>query len=211
MSGSNDRFEVPGMEERKTASKKPATIDKTRTQRLEKALLPYEKKLQRQERFRRILGVKEVERPTYQRYITGSVERFDKNRMAFMCMRPENPFGKDLRRKFKERTGYDHYLSPLPYDELDYEDRIGRAIAAASYRGWAEYDPKPFPVTPSEGRLEVEDRAWVSRLVKKVGLMFGADIVRITELDQRWVYKEVDITHKYAIVVAVQHKRSLID
>ena len=35
--------------------------------RLEKALLPCEKKLQRQERFRRILGVKEVEQPTYQR------------------------------------------------------------------------------------------------------------------------------------------------
>jgi hypothetical protein len=29
MAGLNDRFEVPGMEERKTASKKPETIDKT--------------------------------------------------------------------------------------------------------------------------------------------------------------------------------------
>src|SRR4030042_2618134 len=210
MAGLNDRFEVPGMEERKTASKKPATIDKTRTQRLEKALLPYEKKLQRQERFRRILGVKEVEGPTYQRYITGPVERFDKNRMAFLCMRPENPLGEDLRRKFKERTGYDHYLSPLAYEELAYEDRIGRAIADASYRGCAEYEPKPFPVTPPEGRLEIEDRAWMSRLIKKIGLMFGADLVRITELDQRWVYQDIEIPHKYAIVAAVQHKPSLV-
>jgi hypothetical protein len=114
MAGLKDRYEVPEMEESRIASKKPATIDKTSMHRLEKALLPYEKKLQRQERFRRILGVKEVEGPTYQRYITGSVERFDKNRMAFLCMRPDNPFGEDLRRKFKERTGYDHYLSPLP-------------------------------------------------------------------------------------------------
>ena len=38
---------------------------------LEKALLPYEKKLQAQERLRKSLGVKEVERPTYERYITG--------------------------------------------------------------------------------------------------------------------------------------------
>ncbi len=210
MAGLNDRYEVPGMEERKPASKRPATIDKTRMQRLEKALFPYEKKLQRQERFRRFLGVKEVERPTYQRYLTGSVERFDRNRMAFLCMRPENPFGEDLRRKFKERTGYDHYLSPLPYEELDYEDRIGRAIADASYRGCAEYEPKPFPVTPPGGRLEIEDRAWVSRLINKTGLMFGADLVRITELDQRWVYQEVEIPHKYAIVVAVQHKPSLV-
>jgi reductive dehalogenase len=198
------------MEERKTASKKPATIDKTSMQKLEKALLPYEKKLQRQERFRRILGVKEVERPTYLRYITGPVERFDKNRMAFLCMRPENPLGEDLRRKFKERTGYDHYLSPLAYEELDYEDRIARAIADASYRGCAEYEPKPFPVTPPGGRLEIEDRAWMSRLIKKIGLMFGADLVRITELDQRWVYQDLEIPHKYAIVVAVQHKPSLV-
>lgn len=47
MAGSNDQFEVPGMEESRTASKKPATIDKTSMEKLEKALLPYEKKLQR--------------------------------------------------------------------------------------------------------------------------------------------------------------------
>ena len=187
MAAVNDRFEVPGMEERKAASKRPATIDKTNMLRLEKALLPYEKKLQRQERFRRMLGVKEVERPTYERYITGPVERFDKNRMAFLCMRPENPFGEDLRRKFKERTGYDHYLSPLAYEELDYEDRIGRAVADASYRGCAEYEPKPFVVTPLEGRLEIRDRAWISRLIKKIGLMFGADLVRKEAKDAKSV------------------------
>ena len=40
--------------------------------------------------------------------------------------------------------------------------------------------------------------------------MFGADIVRIAELDQRWVYKENDISHQYAIVVAVRHIPSLV-
>lgn len=204
-------FEIPGMEERKTGSKKPQTIDKTSLDRLERALLPYERRLQRQERFRRSLGVKEVDRPTYERYITGSIERFERMRMAFLCMRPDNPYGEELRKKFKERTGYEHYLSPPPYEELDYEDRIGRAMADASYRGCAEYDPKPFPITPPEGRLEVKDPAWMSRLVKKVALMFGADLVRITKLDQRWVYKEVDISHPYAIIMAIQHKQSLLD
>ena len=180
-------------------------------ERLEKALLPYEKQLLRQEYFRKALGVKEVDRPTYERYITGPIERFEKTRMAFLCMRPDNPYGEELRKKFKERTGYEHHVSQLPYGELDYEDRIGRAVADATYRACYEYDPKPFPVTPPEGKLEVRDRAWLSRLVKKVGLMFGADIVRITKLDQRWVYREVDIPHAYAIVVAVRHKPSLVD
>jgi reductive dehalogenase len=192
-------------------SQKPPSVDKTSMQRLEQALEPYEKRLAAQERFRRLLGVKEVDEPTYQRYINGPVERFEKERMAFLCMRPDNPHGAELRKKFKARTGHDHYISPLPYQELDYEDRIGRAMADAGYRICSEFDPRPFPVTPPVGRFEIEDRAWISRLIKKVGLMFGADIVRITELDQRWQYLDIDIPHKYAIVAAVQHKPSLIN
>ena len=131
--------------------------------------------------------------------------------MAFLCMRPDNPHGAELRKKFKARTGHDHYISPLPYQELDYEDRIGRAMADDGYRICSEFDPRPFPVTPPAGRFEIEDRVWISRLIKKVGLMFGADVVRITELDQRWQYLDIDIPHKYAIVAAVQHKASLIN
>jgi len=198
-------------EDKTEDSQKKSVVDKTSMQRLEQALEPYEKRLRAQERFRRFLGVKEVDQPTYQRYITGPIERFEKERMAFLCMRPDNPHGAELRKKFKARTGHDHYISPLPYQELDYEDRIGRAMADAGYRICSEFDPEPFPVTPPVGRYEIEDRAWISRLIKKVGLMFGADIVRITELDQRWQYKDIDIPHKYAIVAAVQHKPSLIN
>ena len=198
------------LDEKKIDSEKRAGIDKDRMDRLEKALLPYEKQLQRQEKFRRLLGVKEVEQPTYQRYVTGPIERFEKTRMAFLCMRADNPYGEELRRKFKAHTGHDHYLTPLAYGELDYEDRIARSMADASYRACSGYEPEPFPVTPPEGRLEIEDKAWMSTLIKKAGLMFGADIVRITGLDQRWVYKDVDIDHPYAIVVAVKHKPSLL-
>ena len=100
---------------------------------------------------------------------------------------------------------------PLPYEQLEEEDRIARSIFQAVARACGAYEPEPFMTTPAEGRLEVKDEAWLSRLIKKVGLMFGADIVRITELDQRWVYKEVDISHKYAIICAVQHRPSLLD
>jgi reductive dehalogenase len=41
--------------------------------------------------------------------------------------------------------------------------------------------------------------------------MFGAEIVRITKVDQRWVYQDVDIPHKYAIVIVVHHLRSFND
>jgi hypothetical protein len=96
MANLDERFEIPGMEEKKNVAK-PGLINKTSMERLEKALLPYEKQLLHQEKFRKALGVKEVDGPTYERYITGPIERFEKARMAFLCMRPDNPYGEELR------------------------------------------------------------------------------------------------------------------
>jgi len=175
---------------------------------LEKALLPYEKKLRSQERLRRLLGVKEVERPTYERYITGPIERFDRRRNGFMTLRSDNPFGEEFRKQFKSRTHHDS-LARLPYSETPPEERIGQSLDLASWRLCREYYPETLPLTPPEGRLEVTDKAEMNRLVKKAALLFEAEMVRITEIDQRWVYKDVDIPHKYAIVVVVSHIRSL--
>ena len=209
----NETLEEPAGRHKPSAhgSAKQASADPAAMVRLEDVLQPYEKKLNQQEAFRRRVGVVKVDEPTYKRYITGPIERFEKERMAFLCMRPENPHGEALRKKFKARTGYDHYLSPLPYEELDVEDRFGRAMADAGYRACCEYDPVPLAVTPPAGRVEVKDKVWMSRLIKKAGLMFGADMVHITKLDQRWVYKDVAIDHPYAIVCVVQHKPSLIN
>ena len=41
---------------------------------IDKALKPYEKKLRAQEKFRRSLGVREVARPTYEKYIIGDIK-----------------------------------------------------------------------------------------------------------------------------------------
>jgi len=76
---------------------------------------------------------------------------------------------------------------------MDPEDRFGRALADAGYRACCEYDPEPFPVTSDAGRVKTNDKAWLSRLIKKVGLLFGAERIHITKLDQRWIYKDVDI------------------
>nr|WPM93863.1 reductive dehalogenase [uncultured prokaryote] len=149
--------------------------------------------------------------PTYERYIIGPgpIERFDRRRNAFMTLDADNPYGEDFRRRFKARTGYDHWKDPLPYRELEPEDRIGQSLAEAARRVCFEYEPPVLPVTAPEGRFEVADPGWMARFIKKVGLFLGADMVRITELDQRWVYQDIDIPHKYAIVIVVSHVRSL--
>jgi epoxyqueuosine reductase len=64
-------------------------------------------------------------------------------------------------------------------------------------------------VTPEKGRTELPDPVWNSRMIKKVAMFFGAEMVRITKVDQRWVYKGIDIPHKYAIVVVVSHDREM--
>lgn len=179
--------------------------------KLEKALRPYEARLQAQERFRRFVGVKEVDQPTYEKYIIGPIERFDRRKNAFMALMPGNPFGEEFRKRFKEITGHDHWRDPLPYSELEFEDRIGQSLASASWRLCNEYFPGPLPLTPPGGRLEVTDKAWMTRLIKKVALLFGAEMIRITKVDQRWVYQDIEIPHPYAIVIVVSHVRSLND
>jgi reductive dehalogenase len=42
-----------------------------------------------------------------------------------------------------------------------------------------------------------------------VALLFGAELVRITRVDPRWVYQGIEIPHPYAIVIAVSHIPSL--
>ncbi len=176
---------------------------------LEKALLPYEKKLKAQERYIRRLGVKTVERPTYERYITGPVKRFHSQKNAFAVMMPDNPFGEDFKKEYKRRTGVNHFSKPLPLEELVPEDRIAQAMAAASWRLCMKYYPDPLKVTPTEGRFEVTNRVWMSRLIKKAAMFFGAEMVFITKIDLRWVYEDKTIPHKYAIIAVVPHDRPL--
>ena len=139
----------------------------------DKALRTYEANLQRQEKRRTRIGVREVERPTYEKYIVGPIERFDHRRNAFMATIPGNVFGEEMRQRLKAR-GIDACipLPPPPYGELEPEDRIGYSLNTAARRLCREYHPQPLPLTPPEGRIEVNDRGQMSRLIKKVALFF---------------------------------------
>jgi len=183
-----------------------------RTDNLKKALQPYEAKLQAQERFRKLIGVKEVNGgPTYEKYIVGPIERFERRKNAFMTALPDHPFGREFREQFKARTGHDNFITSLPYSELESDDHIGQSLGASAWRLCREYSPKTLPVTPSEARYEATSRSEMSRLIKKVGLLFGAEMVHITKVDPRWIYKGLEIPHEYAIIVAIHHEHSLID
>jgi reductive dehalogenase len=171
---------------------------------IEKSLDQYEQKLVAQERYRQLLGVKEVECPTYQRYITGKIERFDRRRNAFAALKPDNPWGEEFRNRFEKKTGV-KAQQPLPQEELDQTGRAGQALGQALWRICRDYKPEVKSMSSAAGRLEVDDPAAMSRLIKKVAMLCGAEMVRITEIDPRWTYKDHDIPHKYAIICAVPH------
>jgi epoxyqueuosine reductase len=178
---------------------------------IDRAFAPFEATLRAQELFRRRIGVKEIDRPTYERYITGTVERFDRWKNSMMLLLPGNPFDPDLEMhgRIKRRTGSDFY-SELEYSELESVDRIGQSLTRAAWRTCREYHPPTLPVTPREDRVDLNDNAGAARLIKKAALFFGAEMVRITRLDQRWVYRDITIPHEYAIVVVVSHVPSFI-
>jgi len=177
-------------------------------QLLESALQPFEDKLRAQEKFRRRLGVKQVDRPTYDRYITGPIERINSLRNAFLRDHRDNPYADGFPERFKERTGFDSYRDELPLSQLDREDRIAVSMNKATMRICREYEPHPVPVPPSEDAVEVDSPEKMARLVKKVALFYGAAIVGIAKLDQRWVYADKQVPEKYAIVVGVTHALS---
>jgi len=178
---------------------------------LDRGLLPYEKKLRAQENFRRLIGVKEVEKPTYEKYLVGNFERFGREKNPVQLCLPNNPLGKELRDRIAKNTKSESFYSRLPYSALEPMDRIGQSLDGASFRWGMSFHPDTLPVTPPEGRFPVDDKAWMARLIKKVALFYGAEMVRITKLDQRWVYKDVDIKHQYAIVVVVSHVPSMLN
>ena len=168
---------------------------------LDAGLEPYEKKLRAMGDRRRRLGVKKVERPTYERYITGPIERFDRRRMAFLRRDPENPWSEGYAEAYASRADRERSMA-----ELEVGDRIARSLQEALWKICFTYNPDLRQIPPKEAQVPVDDLPWMTRLVKKVALFFGAEIVGITRIDQRWVYKHVDISHEYAIVIGVTHQ-----
>lgn len=184
---------------------------RSRLSHLEIALQPFEKRLKEQVKFRKRMGVQYVAQPTYNRYITGFIERFESRRNVMLRINPDNPFAEGFPDRFRKKTGCDSYQDRLSQEELTRDNRIASSLTSAAMRIGRYYEPEPFSVTPKIGRVEVESLAEMSRLVKKVAIFLGADLVGIARLDPRWVYKDKQVSEKYAIVVGVTHRLSFME
>lgn len=162
------------------------------------------------------------------RYVVGKVERFDQKNDAFKRATWE-PAMRDMARAYYAR--YSGLAMP--------EERAGYTIKelALSMAGWhvaldfgsglftggeglEAWEAQPLGKTsttriPKGLKLEVDDAAEMTKVIKRAARLFGASLVGVCELDRRWLYShsyhtvkreykpvEIGEEYKYAIVMA---------
>lgn len=171
---------------------------------------------------RKLPKIERVSKPTYSQFLVGPVERFDQKNTVFSRTVWDEEYKKLL-----------SHVTPRKRRESASEMLEGRALVAGSiyvddtagslhpqYGGYSGhlrgvgglYDWDD-PVNPEQ--YPVSDPAEMSERIKQVVRFYGADLVGICELEQRWVYSHyfegettaygvLDIPYKYAIVLGIK-------
>ena len=75
------------------------------------------------------------------------------------------------------------------WDELDFGFQMGARVALQDGESAPHAAPYASPVAASAA-------------VKEMGLELGADIVGVAHLDPKYVYKDHDVPHRFAVVIA---------
>jgi epoxyqueuosine reductase len=162
------------------------------------------------------------------RYVVGQVERFDQKNEMFK--RPlwdpsqrhilENFYAKEVMPK--EKSGYRLEDQAIRNGAWYLEHFYAMGIGGGRV-GMLAWDSKLYGETrpPRELKLEVNDPAKVTRMVKKAATFYGASMVGVCEVDIRWVYSntyftfphprrndpiepiEIPEEYKYAVVLVV--------
>jgi len=171
---------------------------------------------------RKLPKIERVSNPTYSQFLVGPVERFDQKNTVFSRTVWDEEYKKLLSN-----------VTPRKRRESASEMLEGRALVAGSiyvddtagslhpkYGGYfghlggvgGLYDWND-PVNPEQ--YPVSDPVEMSERIKQVARFYGADLVGICELEQRWVYSHyfegetaaygvLDIPYKYAIVLGIK-------
>jgi len=164
------------------------------------------------------------------RYVVDKVERFDqKNDMWKRPLWDSSVmhFGQKFYMEElmpKDEPGYmlkDRAIRDAAwYLELEFAQgvRVGRTgLYAWESKLWGETR------LPKGIKMKVDDRARVTKEIKKVATFFGASLVRVCELDRRWLYSysydlvtkehapiEIPEDFKYAVALAIEMNYNVI-
>ncbi|MDD2778503.1 MAG: reductive dehalogenase, partial [Methanocellales archaeon] len=171
--------------------------------------------------------VNKVDRPTYEDFVVGTIEQFDQKNEVFSRSVWDEEYIK--RRAAAPVIEVDKLVmlegNALSAGAIYMDDKAGSD--APNYPGYQGHQMGygglyDWEEPVGEQKFPVSDPAEMSERIKKVAKFYGADLVGICELDQRWVYSnyfdrvtgkfgELDIPHKYAIAIAVEMDREGIE
>jgi len=164
------------------------------------------------------------------RYLVGKVERFDQKNEAFKRA-TWDPAWRDMALAFyakysglavpRERTGFTLKEQALEmagwHVALDFGS--GQFAGGEGLEAW-EAEPVGKTDTtrmPKGLKLEVNDDAEATKVVKRAARLFGASLVGVCELDRRWLYshsyhtlkrehKPVEIGEEYRYAIVMAHE-----
>ena len=147
------------------------------------------------EHARKLPRIERVSKPTYSQFLVGQVKRFDQRNIIFARAVWDEEYKERLREareKARKRpkeeeiegralvAGAIHADATAGSFHPKYHGYFGHLRNVGGLYGWDE----PMNST----KLPVSDPAQMSERIKKVARLYGADLVGICELDQRWVY-----------------------
>ena len=169
----------------------------------------------------RLPEIKKVEEPTYQQFVVGPIERFDEKNTIFCRadwdesyqklineVAPDAPRDAEVTVEGKALVAGAIFVDNKSGAQVEnYYGYSGHVRGAGGLYDWDE------PVNPDKFR--VTDPQWMTERVKYVARKYGASLVGVTELDQRWVYSDyferatqkygkLELPYKYAIMMAVE-------
>ena len=160
------------------------------------------------------------------RYVVGEVERFDeKNEMGKRVI--WDPALRDMARAYyarfnglempEEREGY--AIKELALEMAGWHVALDFGSGLYTGGGGLEaWEARPVGKTtttrmPEGLKLEVEDSAEATRVIKRAARLFGAPLVGVCELDRRWLYSNsyhtVTKEHK-PIVIGEEYKYAIV-
>ncbi len=127
--------------------------------------------------------MKYVKEPTYKKYITGEVPRFDDRNTAFSRGQVEgnkytvmhNNCLENLKKNKSGKSIIDHatFVAGATVDYVVRKNLLGREM---------------LPIYNHDYQLKSRDAEKISKIVKEKAKWIGADLVGIAKIDPRWIY-----------------------
>lgn len=171
---------------------------------------------------RKVPGVRKVAQPTYTRFLTPDIARFDQRNTVFSRVIWDTGYQSELAaivaRESREPPLQAMEQMAMRQGAIYADDAVGSLHPkytgfSGHVRGIGGLYDWDEPANPAQ--YPVNDPAAMSDRVKQVARFYGADLVGICEINPLWVYSdyfdretgaygELDIPYKYAIVMGIE-------